>query len=555
MAAESARARRAYGEAAALLDCALQAAQLNQKPDLQLRFDLLIEMGQVQYYAGQLNTAAQTLMEAALLAQRRQWWEQLGKTMCFFQLVCQQSGLHHAASVSLHRAVLENLRDADNSLRARVLTSLAKAYRTQGEPDLAARAFQQGVDLARLGRDPEVLLDCLKKGSWAIGRRPETLRKGLQVCREAYRLAVAQGQYQALLDIRVDTVFQLCDLGEIDEINQQLTALEGDLSLNQQPHFCNLLAGFQAALAILQGRWREAFIHARDGVKQVPMQGVRGLEGRFGFQVFAIKKAQGTLGEVAGLADRIISARDRRELWLPGQIVLHSELGQHRQAREVLDSLGDLYRIAEDDLRLIALVYLAEACTALGDYHRCEQLYRLLSPYRSLNATLPGTLMLGAVSGYLGRLAQATNRPAEALDLLEEAMAMNTRMGAAPALARCHADYAGLLLRTRNKEKTGEVLQSLAEARSIATRLGLRPVLEAVEKLDSGLAANTLTRRELDVLRLVARGTSNKQIAGQLHISYSTVATHLRNILRKSGARNRTEAVDWARQSEVLEQA
>lgn len=56
-------------------------------------------------------------------------------------------------------------------------------------------------------------------------------------------------------------------------------------------------------------------------------------------------------------------------------------------------------------------------------------------------------------------------------------------------------------------------------------------------------AGSELTGRELDVLRLLALGTTNSEIAGQLFISEATVHSHVLNILRKMNARNRTEAV------------
>jgi len=53
----------------------------------------------------------------------------------------------------------------------------------------------------------------------------------------------------------------------------------------------------------------------------------------------------------------------------------------------------------------------------------------------------------------------------------------------------------------------------------------------------------TLTRREKQIIRLVARGMSNKNVAQMLTISDSTVEFHLRRIYRKFNVRNRTSAV------------
>jgi predicted ATPase/DNA-binding CsgD family transcriptional regulator len=55
-----------------------------------------------------------------------------------------------------------------------------------------------------------------------------------------------------------------------------------------------------------------------------------------------------------------------------------------------------------------------------------------------------------------------------------------------------------------------------------------------------------LTSREVEVLRLIATGKSNRDIADTLYISLSTVATHVRNILTKTGTANRTEAAAYA---------
>lgn len=58
-----------------------------------------------------------------------------------------------------------------------------------------------------------------------------------------------------------------------------------------------------------------------------------------------------------------------------------------------------------------------------------------------------------------------------------------------------------------------------------------------------------LTARELDVVRLVARGRTNEEVAGELYVTVSTVKTHLANAQRKLRARNRVEIAAWAWES------
>src|SRR5207302_7643584 len=86
-------------------------------------------------------------------------------------------------------------------------------------------------------------------------------------------------------------------------------------------------------------------------------------------------------------------------------------------------------------------------------------------------------------------------------------------------------------------------------ARSFA-ELGAWPWLRRAQELGTRLASTPstggLTRRELELLRLVVSGSTNADIAAALVISVPTVQRHLANIYRKIGARGRADAAAYA---------
>jgi DNA-binding CsgD family transcriptional regulator len=102
----------------------------------------------------------------------------------------------------------------------------------------------------------------------------------------------------------------------------------------------------------------------------------------------------------------------------------------------------------------------------------------------------------------------------------------------------------------------GEVARArkaAARAVKLADALGLRPVLVAASSLARGSdrrrrgaitleSGSTLTNRELEVLRLIVEGRTNREIAAALVIGEKTAATHVSNVLAKLGATRRTEA-------------
>ena len=103
--------------------------------------------------------------------------------------------------------------------------------------------------------------------------------------------------------------------------------------------------------------------------------------------------------------------------------------------------------------------------------------------------------------------------------------------------------------------ETWQVVQRIAQqSREAENRLIVAEKLAATLSGDAAVAPHeTLSNRELEVLRLMARGASNQAIADQLVITVGTVKSHINHILGKLEAHNRTEAVARAREWGLLE--
>lgn len=79
-----------------------------------------------------------------------------------------------------------------------------------------------------------------------------------------------------------------------------------------------------------------------------------------------------------------------------------------------------------------------------------------------------------------------------------------------------------------------------------------RKILSRSNETDTKPSIDGPTERELDVLHYVAMGYSNKQIAAQLHVSHTTVRTHVSSLLRKLNLDNRTQLALYASQNKTI---
>ena len=112
------------------------------------------------------------------------------------------------------------------------------------------------------------------------------------------------------------------------------------------------------------------------------------------------------------------------------------------------------------------------------------------------------------------------------------------------------AGASGYILKTAESREIVRAVRATAAGQS-AIDPAVAPRLIA-RLTRPGTGSDTLTERELDVLRRAARGLTNKQIGADLAISDRTVQNHLANIYAKLGVASRTEAVTAALQRQLI---
>jgi ATP/maltotriose-dependent transcriptional regulator MalT len=110
---------------------------------------------------------------------------------------------------------------------------------------------------------------------------------------------------------------------------------------------------------------------------------------------------------------------------------------------------------------------------------------------------------------------------------------------------------AGLKLRRRIVEKEVEVRYVERPAEVIATATVPAATIPETTIPESA-ASDLLSARESEVLRHIARGLTNREVAEQLFVSENTIKTHLNNIYAKLGVRRRTEAIFKAKELKIL---
>jgi DNA-binding CsgD family transcriptional regulator len=394
-----------------------------------------------------------------------------------------------------------------------------------GDADLLALALhQQGRTLAKQGRVDE----------------------GLGLLDEAM-LAVAAGELSPIVTgLIYCSVIEGCQQVYALRRAQEWTAALARWC-EQQPDmvaFTGRCLVHRAEIMQLHGEWRDALEEARRAGERCMRTANQMAAAQALYQQGEVHRLQ---GELAAAEEAYRQAS--RSGWepQPGMALLRLAQGDKGAAATAIRRVGG--ETAEPLKRAGLLPAYVEIMLAIGDAEEarsaCGELEKIAEGYES------GMLAAMAVHAR-GAVELADGHARVALVALRQASQAWQELGAPYEAARARV-LVGLACRALGDDDACAL--DLEAARALFAQLGAGPDLVRVDLLASRAAlsdAHGLTDRELEVLRLVAAGKSNREIASALVISEHTVARHVQNIFAKLRVSSRTAVSAFAFEHDLL---
>jgi DNA-binding CsgD family transcriptional regulator len=550
-AAESAVRVYAYEDALLHYDRAIQTLESGDQAHDERLARTYILKGSALKELGHVQQSIDTLLEAVNRTRVLGSAELLVDVLMLLAMASSHVAQQHIAPL-LDRA-LALLPEVDSAPRAKAMATLAFAQRTSLDTSRIHVLVDDALAMARRCCDATARCACYQLAVLALRGDPATLSRRLSLGQEFIAAARSTASADLLADAYHWQALNYFESGQLEELEVLLEHYDGLSTARFGLH--QIRAGsYHVILALLRGDW--AGLEQRiEGLLELGTKTRRDdANGVYGAQMFALNRDLGRLHALAPQIKEMTTSATKR-MWEPGLMLICAEVGLRPEARDIFDRLAeqDFRAICRDDMYVTCLVFCAETCCTLVDTGRAASLYRLLRPYARQTANHPTAVCFGAAELYLAMLACTLDWPDIARDHFDQALSLNRSMRAWPSLARTLFHY-GVFLVTRPTDAEHHLgLQQLREAEQLARRIGMTRLVADIDALlharDGDVTfPDGLTAREVEVLRLLAIGRTNKDVSLVLSISLNTVATHVRNILNKTHCANRTEAAAYANQ-------
>jgi DNA-binding CsgD family transcriptional regulator len=526
-------ARRAWVDAYESLSGADAAAPLEAE-DLELLARSAYMLGRDVDYVRGLERAHHAYLDAgdAPRAARCAWW--IGHNLLFRGETAPAMGWFARGQRLLERV------ERDCVERGYLLIPVVLQHVFGGDHEAAyAIAAQAGEIGERFGDHDLVAIALMEQGHALV--KQGRVAEGLRLVDETM-VAVTAGELSPVVAgiVYCNTIAFCRDVYELRRAREWTAALTR--WCEQQPEMVThqgLCLVHRAEIMTLAGAWQDALREARL-VGERFTEGVlnqRAL-GHAAYRQGEVHRLRGDF-EAAETAYRAASQFGKEPQ--PGLALLRLAQGNRDAAAAAIRRA--LSETPQPLKRAALLPARVEIMLAVGDLDAARSACRELDEV----AERQGSDALTAMSAHArGAVALAEGDARAALFALRRAWQLWHELEAPYEAARVQV-LAGMACRSLGDADTA-VLE-LDAARAVFIQLGARPDLALVESVIGAAAASAahgLTARELQVLRLVAAGKSNRAIAAELVISDHTVRRHVQNIFRKLGVSSRAAATAFA---------
>ena len=447
-AGEQATSMLAHEEAADHYSRALEVLERFRPDADEARCELLVQLGEAQVRAGERPLAWEAFRDAAALAARLGDSASLARAAIgASRRYVQPPGVVDEELIGMLEQALAMTTGERTVVRIRLLARLCGAlYYSSRRGQMKDLSAEATAIAAQLGTPEARALAAAarRRAFWG----PAHLEQRLSDATELLTLGREADDVELTLQGHAWLVLDLLEHGDSDAVDAQIEAFSEGAQRLRQPLYLWNAAVWLAMRALLAGHLEQADRLASEALAAGSRGEAVTAPQYYAVQLLAIRLEQGRMAELEQPVRELVKSTPSMPAWRAALATLLWEVGQADEAHHLFAELAvhEFDDILQDGDWLILMTLLADLCAELGDAKRAERLYELLLPYRDVNVVIGlGAVCLGSAAGYLGRLAAAMRRPAEAAEHFERALAANAALQAPVCLAHTQLDYASLL--------------------------------------------------------------------------------------------------------------
>ena len=415
----------------------------------------------------------------------------------------------------------------------------------RGETEEAQRLGREAAEIARGIERPDLEAMGLALEGHALVVEGQVVA-GMRLLDEATATAIGSGSADfACVGQTCCTMLAACELtGDIERASEWC---EHTTEYARRYRFRTLFAVCRTSYAIVliwRGRWSEAEEELLRASREFAAIRPRA-HGHAIVHLAELRRRQGRFEEAAELFAEAEGSRAA----LLGSAALALDRGDNQRARDLAERYLRQTLPSNRAERAVALELLVRSAAGRSETGSVEH---AVDELRVITAVAPTDHLRALASSAAGNLAAGAGEPERARPQLEDAVDLFNRCGAPFEAARVRLALARALRNTGRRPAARDEAQA---ARKAFVRLGASHGVELAARLLAGLedeagtqpaSAVSPTARELEVLRLLAAGLTNREIAARLVISEHTVHRHVTNLYRRLGVSSRAGATAYA---------